>query len=64
MPQRQHAKNAGRHEGTCFPDAVACREVFSTVNIVLGLLRYVYLALLIWLTLYIVWLIKRDIERK
>jgi len=34
------------------------------VNIVLGLLRYVYLALLIWLTLYIVWLIKRDIERK
>lgn len=51
--------------GTFRDDEEITGERLGTpVNVVLGLLRYLYLALLILFTLYLIWLIRRDVERK
>lgn len=43
---------------------IAERRSIGAVNVLLGVLRFGFLGLLVALTIYIVWLIRRDLDRR
>ncbi len=44
--------------------AGACYDALDPMNVVMGVLRFGFLALIVAFALYVAWLIKRDLDRR